>query len=184
MDYFDFLGKNRKNNRGDDNIGLSQEKSNDIVDKNLVKAVKGKYETYNPIRFKVVIFCMLAVLGYLLYGAANVTVNDYQKFLEKEGEKIQKRLAKDTYLIALAIDGEAKSSEGLAKEFLRLEGLGKTHLTFLIGGSYGLSPTLLQKCDAKLSFSKLTFPHQLMRVIFLEQLYRTSRINSGQKYHK
>ena len=104
--------------------------------------------------------------------------------LEKEGEKIQKRLAKDTYLIALAIDGEAKSSEGLAKEFLRLEGLGKTHLTFLIGGSYGLSPTLLEKCDAKFSFSKLTFPHQLMRVIFLEQLYRTSRINSGQKYHK
>lgn len=104
--------------------------------------------------------------------------------LEKEGEKIQKRLAKDTYLIALAIDGEAKSSEGLAKEFARLEGLGKTHLTFLIGGSYGLSPTLLQNCDAKLSFSKLTFPHQLMRVIFLEQLYRTSRINSGQKYHK
>ena len=104
--------------------------------------------------------------------------------LEKEGEKIQKRLAKDTYLIALAIDGEAKSSEGLAKEFLCLEGLGKTHLTFLIGGSYGLSPTLLEKCDAKFSFSKLTFPHQLMRVIFLEQLYRTSRINSGQKYHK
>lgn len=87
MDYFDFLNKNKKNNKGDVNINVTQDKLNDIVDKNLIKSLKGKYETYNPVRFKVVFFCILAVLGYLLYGAANVTVNDYQKFLEKEGEK-------------------------------------------------------------------------------------------------
>ena len=87
MDYFDFLGKNKKRNSDDVDIGLSIEKSNDVVDKNFVKATKGKYETYNPIRFKFVILGILAVLGYLLYGAANVTMNDYQKFLEKEGEK-------------------------------------------------------------------------------------------------
>ena len=87
MDYFDFLNKNKKDNSGDDNINLTQEKLNDIVDKNLTKSLKGKYETYNPIRFKMIIFSILVALGYLLYGAANVTVNDYQKFLEKEGEK-------------------------------------------------------------------------------------------------
>ena len=97
MDYFDFLGKNKKRNSDDVDIGLSIEKSNDVVDKNFVKATKGKYETYNPIRFKFVIFGILAVLGYLLYGAANVTMNDYQKFLEKEGEKRTIRIASNSW---------------------------------------------------------------------------------------
>lgn len=104
--------------------------------------------------------------------------------LEKEAEKIEKRLNKESFLIALAIEGKDFSSEGLAEYLNHLEENGKTHLTFLIGGSYGLSESLLKKADLKLSFSKMTFPHQLMRVIFLEQLYRTSRIRSGQKYHK
>lgn len=104
--------------------------------------------------------------------------------LAKEAEKIEKRLNKESFLIALAIEGKNFDSKAFADYFTNLEENGKTHLTFLIGGSYGLSPSLLEKADLKLSFSKMTFPHQLMRVIFLEQLYRISRIKNGQKYHK
>ena len=104
--------------------------------------------------------------------------------LEKEAEKIEKRLAENTFLIALDIKGKSFDSPKFADYIASLESLGKTHLTFLIGGSYGLSPKILDKADFRLSFSPLTFPHQLMRVIFLEQLYRISRINKGQKYHK
>lgn len=114
----------------------------------------------------------------------NDSASSIANLLAKEAEKIDKRINEDSFIIALAINGKAFSSEELAEYFTQLEIEGKTHLTFLIGGSYGLDERLLKKADLKLSFSKMTFPHQLMRVIFLEQLYRTSRIKSGQKYHK
>lgn len=103
---------------------------------------------------------------------------------EKEGEKILKHIKDNSYVIALAIDGKMPSSEDLA-DFIQTQGInGNSNLTFVIGGSLGLSSGVLKRADYKLSFSKMTFPHQLMRVILLEQIYRAFRINSGEPYHK
>lgn len=103
---------------------------------------------------------------------------------DREGERLLKHIHPDDYVIALAIEGRQFDSLGFADFLQKQESLGRTHLVFIIGGSYGLSDDVLKRSDFSLSFSKLTFPHQLMRVLFTEQLYRASRINSGQKYHK
>jgi 23S rRNA (pseudouridine1915-N3)-methyltransferase len=102
----------------------------------------------------------------------------------KEGEKILKNIKENAYVIALAIEGKQLSSEGLAEEMERLGVGGNSHLIFVIGGSLGLSDEVLTRANDLLSFSKMTFPHQLMRVILLEQIYRGYRINSGAPYHK
>ncbi|PRR77907.1 Ribosomal RNA large subunit methyltransferase H [Clostridium liquoris] len=103
---------------------------------------------------------------------------------EKEGERILKHIKDNSYIIALAIHGKMSSSEELA-DFIQTQGInGNSNLTFVIGGSLGLSSDVLKRADYKLSFSKMTFPHQLMRVILLEQIYRSFRINSGEPYHK
>ena len=102
---------------------------------------------------------------------------------EKEGERILAKVAQDAYVVALAIDGEVWSSEKLAKELDQLATYGKSKVTFIIGGSLGLSKTVLQRANAKLSFSKMTFPHQLMRIILVEQVYRAFKINRGDAYH-
>ena len=102
----------------------------------------------------------------------------------KEGERIEKYLKEDAYVIALAIDGNMLSSENLAEKLERLGVEGKSHIMFVIGGSIGLSEQILKRADYKLSFSKMTFPHQLMRVILLEQIYRSYRIINGEPYHK
>lgn len=106
------------------------------------------------------------------------------RLLDKEGERLAAHLKDDHYIIALAIDGKSHSSEQFAAMLRDCEARLNTHLTFIIGGSYGLSPEILKRADLKLSFSAMTFPHQLMRVLFTEQLYRAARINSGQSYHK
>ena len=93
---------------------------------------------------------------------------------EKEGKRILKSIKDDSYVIALAIEGKMRSSEELAA---RIEKLG-------IGGSLGLAPAVLNRADEKLSFSPMTFPHQLMRVILLEQIYRSYRIINHEPYHK
>jgi 23S rRNA (pseudouridine1915-N3)-methyltransferase len=87
-------------------------------------------------------------------------------------------------VIALAIDGKMKSSEELADSLDKLATYGKSKIAFVIGGSLGLSHEVLKRADEKLSFSKMTFPHQLMRLILLEQVYRAFRINRGEPYHK
>ncbi|GAA0726211.1 23S rRNA (pseudouridine(1915)-N(3))-methyltransferase RlmH [Clostridium malenominatum] len=103
---------------------------------------------------------------------------------EKEGDRILKYIKDNSYIITLAIDGKMLSSEDLA-DFIKEQGLrGNSHLTFIIGGSLGLSKEVLSKANLKLSFSKMTFPHQLMRVILLEQVYRGFRIINGEPYHK
>ena len=102
----------------------------------------------------------------------------------KEGERILKALKPDSYCIALAIEGAMLSSEELASKISELAIKGNSHITFIIGGSLGLSQGVLSRADYKLSFSKMTFPHQLMRVILLEQIYRSYRINHNQPYHK
>ncbi|MCR4672057.1 MAG: 23S rRNA (pseudouridine(1915)-N(3))-methyltransferase RlmH [Lachnospiraceae bacterium] len=103
---------------------------------------------------------------------------------EKEGGRILKELPADSYVIALDIKGKKASSEQLASN---LEGLfinGRSHICFIIGGSLGLSDEVLQKADERLSFSDMTFPHQLMRVILLEQIYRAFKIIRKEPYHK
>lgn len=103
---------------------------------------------------------------------------------EKEGERILSKIGQDTYVIALAINGKMKSSEALAADIDKLATYGKSKLAFIIGGSLGLSDTVLNRADEKLSFSNMTFPHQLMRLILVEQVYRSFRINRNEPYHK
>lgn len=103
---------------------------------------------------------------------------------EKEGERLLANVRDDAYVIALAIQGKELSSEQLAQKIHRLTLNGKSHIIFIIGGSLGLSDDVLNRADYQLSFSPMTFPHQLMRVILLEQIYRAFKINAGEPYHK
>ena len=103
---------------------------------------------------------------------------------KKEGERLLKHIKDSDYCITLEIDGKMLTSEGLSKEIDRLGLAGKSSLVFVIGGSIGLDTAVLKRSDYALSFSKMTFPHQLMRVILLEQIYRAYRIMRGEPYHK
>lgn len=103
--------------------------------------------------------------------------------LAKEGEKILAALPQSTPLIALCVEGKELSSEEFS-EVVGRYGDGSGTLAFVIGSSHGLSPAVKARAALKLSFSKMTFPHQLMRVVFLEQLYRAYTIRAGKRYHK
>lgn len=114
----------------------------------------------------------------------NMSFAEEEQVKAKEGNKIIKYIKDDSYVIPLAIEGKERSSEELAKHIESLAVGGKSHITFIIGGSLGLSEDILEKANETLSFSKLTFPHQLMRIILLEQIYRSFRIINNQPYHK
>ena len=101
-----------------------------------------------------------------------------------EGERLLKNIKDDAYVFCLAIDGKQLDSVELSHKMDKLMTGGKSHLVFVIGGSLGLSDDVLKCADYKLSFSKMTFPHQLMRVILLEQIYRSFRISNNEPYHK
>ncbi|MEH7123481.1 23S rRNA (pseudouridine(1915)-N(3))-methyltransferase RlmH [Bacillus sp. JJ1503] len=103
---------------------------------------------------------------------------------QKEGERILAKINPDAHVIALAIEGKMKSSEELADTLDKLATYGKSKVAFVIGGSLGLSEDVLKRANEKLSFSKMTFPHQLMRLVLVEQVYRAFRINRGEPYHK
>nr|WP_218781116.1 23S rRNA (pseudouridine(1915)-N(3))-methyltransferase RlmH [Bacillus sp. EB106-08-02-XG196] len=103
---------------------------------------------------------------------------------QKEGERILAKISQDTYVIALAINGKMQSSEELADTLDKLATYGKSKIAFIIGGSLGLSEEVLKRANEKLSFSKMTFPHQLMKLILVEQIYRAFRINRNEPYHK
>ena len=103
---------------------------------------------------------------------------------DKEGERILSHIKDTAYVVALAIEGKMISSEELAELIDGLGVRGESHIQFVIGGSLGLSKKVLERADYKLSFSRMTFPHQLMRVILLEQIYRSYRIVNGEPYHK
>ncbi|WP_045514569.1 23S rRNA (pseudouridine(1915)-N(3))-methyltransferase RlmH [Neobacillus niacini] len=103
---------------------------------------------------------------------------------QKEGERILAKISQDTYVIALAINGKMQSSEELADTLDKLATYGKSKIAFIIGGSLGLSEEVLKRANEHLSFSKMTFPHQLMKLILVEQIYRAFRINRGEPYHK
>mgnify|MGYP001071494900 FL=1 len=103
---------------------------------------------------------------------------------QKEGERILAKISQDTYVIALAINGKMQSSEELADTLDKLATYGKSKIAFIIGGSLGLSDEVLKRANERLSFSKMTFPHQLMKLVLVEQIYRAYRINRGEPYHK
>lgn len=114
----------------------------------------------------------------------NLSEVEMEQVKEKEGERILSKISDDTHVIALAIEGKMKSSEQLAKDLDQLATYGKSKVAFVIGGSLGLSNTVMKRANDSLSFSKMTFPHQLMRLILVEQVYRAFRINRGEPYHK
>ena len=103
---------------------------------------------------------------------------------DKEAERLMKYIREDAYVITLEIKGKQLTSEELSEKINQLGIQGKSHIIFVIGGSIGLGDEILKRSDYALSFSKMTFPHQLMRVILLEQIYRSYRIINGEPYHK
>ncbi|MGO1712615.1 MAG: 23S rRNA (pseudouridine(1915)-N(3))-methyltransferase RlmH [Senegalia sp. (in: firmicutes)] len=114
----------------------------------------------------------------------NMSKSEEDIIKNKEGEKILSKIPNNSYIISLCIEGKQLKSEELSKKIDDLGVKGISSITFIIGGSIGLSDQVVKKSDFKLSFSKMTFPHQLMRLILLEQIYRAFRISSGAPYHK
>ena len=114
-------------------------------------------------------------------GASEALENQIK---EKEGERILSKVPDGAYVVALAIEGKQLDSEELADKMEKWNVNGVSHLVFIIGGSLGLTPKVLNRADFKLSFSKMTFPHQLMRVVLLEQVYHSFRIRNNEPYHK
>ena len=114
------------------------------------------------------------------------TMSDREKeeVKRKEGERLLSRIPDQALVIALAIDGKQLSSEELSEKISDLMVKGTSHIVFVIGGSLGLSDEVLARSQMKLSFSRMTFPHQLMRMILLEQIYRAFRIIKNEPYHK
>lgn len=109
---------------------------------------------------------------------------DMEIVKKKEAERILAKVGVDAYVIALAIEGKMKSSEELATGIESLMTYGRSKVVFVIGGSLGLHNSVLKRADELLSFSKMTFPHQMMKLILLEQVYRAFRIMKGEPYHK
>lgn len=103
---------------------------------------------------------------------------------QKEGLRILKAIKEDAFVVALAIEGKSLSSEALADFISEKTVRGVSHMAFVIGGSLGLSEDVMKRADFSLSFSPMTFPHQMMRVILLEQIYRAEKINRKEPYHK
>lgn len=106
-----------------------------------------------------------------------------RQVMDKEGQAILTKIKPGDYVAALCIDAPQMESEELARFVAHTEGMGR-RLTFVVGGSLGLSEAVLARADTRLSMSKMTFPHQLARVMLLEQLYRAHKINAGERYHK
>ncbi|HBZ11014.1 MAG TPA: 23S rRNA (pseudouridine(1915)-N(3))-methyltransferase RlmH [Bacillus bacterium] len=114
----------------------------------------------------------------------NLSHTQMQQIKKKEGDRILDKIHPDAYVIALAIEGKQASSEQFAERLGGLSASGKNSVVFVIGGSLGLSDEVMKRADEALSFSKMTFPHQLMRLILVEQVYRAFRILRGEPYHK
>lgn len=111
-------------------------------------------------------------------------IDDPKVSLPKEKEQIVKQIKEKDYVITLEIDGHEVTSNNLAQQLDQIQTNGNTDITFIIGGSYGLDQELKDRSNWKLSFSKLTFPHQLFRLLLLEQIYRAYKINNHESYHK
>ena len=114
----------------------------------------------------------------------NASEHEEDLIRQKEGERLQKYIKEGAYVISLAIEGKQYPSEDFSRKIHNLGLHGESHLIFVIGGSISLDKKILQNSNELLSFSKMTFPHQLMRVVLLEQIYRAYRIMNGEPYHK
>lgn len=104
--------------------------------------------------------------------------------LAREADAVRAKLPAGCLLIAMCVEGQERSSEALARYLADAAARGAGHIVFLIGSSYGIHPSLKQQADLRLSMSPMTFPHHLLRVMLLEQIYRAYQINAGSKYHK
>ena len=107
-----------------------------------------------------------------------------EQIREKEGRRLLEKIREDAFVCTLEIEGKRLTSEGFADWMEELTIRGKSHIVFVIGGSLGLHESVCRRADISLSFSDMTFPHQLMRVILVEQIYRAFRIIQGAPYHK
>lgn len=114
----------------------------------------------------------------------NLSEADMEIVKKKEGDRILAKIGADTYVIALAIEGKMKTSEQLSSDIESLMTYGRSKIAFVIGGSLGLHEDVIKRSDEKLSFSKMTLPHQLMKLVLVEQIYRAFRIMKGEPYHK
>lgn len=114
----------------------------------------------------------------------NASENEELQIKAKEGDKLFRYIKDNAYVIALAIEGKMLTSEELSEKMEQLGINGDSNVVFVIGGSLGLDKRILDRADYKLSFSKMTFPHQMMRMVLLEQVYRGFRIMKGEPYHK
>jgi 23S rRNA (pseudouridine1915-N3)-methyltransferase len=114
----------------------------------------------------------------------NPSDKQIENALSKEAEMIEGKMLKNAVTYAMCIEGKQRSSEELAQEFSDIAVGGRSAVNFIIGSSFGLAPEIKAKADYRLSMSKMTFPHQLARVMLLEQIYRAHSINVGNKYHK
>ena len=117
------------------------------------------------------------------YMAENPSEAQRQQTLAKEGERLLRLVPERSFLIVLDVKGKLLSSEALAKELASLALQGQSDLTFLIGGAFGVSPAVRDRADLRISFSPMTFTHQMVRLLLYEQIYRAFKINRGEKYH-
>ena len=117
------------------------------------------------------------------YMAENPSEAQRQQTLAKEGERLLRLVPEKSFLIVLDVKGKLLSSEALAKELASRALQGQSDLTFLIGGAFGLSPAVRERADLRISFSPMTFTHQMVRLLLYEQIYRAFKINRGEKYH-
>lgn len=114
----------------------------------------------------------------------NASEKEELQIKDKEGDKILAQIKDTAYVITLDLGGKMVTSESFAKMLANCGVQGNSHIVFVIGGSLGLSDKVLKRANDSLSFSKMTFPHQLFRVMLVEQIYRGYRINNGEPYHK
>ena len=127
-------------------------------------------------------YCEFSLIEVKEENFKNPSKTDIQKIMAIEGERIEKNIK--GYPVVLAIEGAKTSSENFAKKIKSLTDRGEGELTFIIGGSYGVDERVKKLCKERLSFSDMTFPHTLMRVILTEQIYRAFAIIAGSEYHK
>lgn len=130
-------------------------------------------------------YCTLALIDVRDEQAPeHLSEKELGRIKKVEGERILQKVKEEAFVIALDVHGKQYSSEQLANRLEEISYLGKNKVTFIIGGSNGLSEEVLERANNRLSFSKMTFPHQLMKLILLEQIYRAFKIQKGEPYHK
>ena len=149
-----------------------------------VGKVKEKYFTEAILEYSKRLngYCEFTLVEVKEENFKNPSASEIKKIMQVEGERIEKAIK--GYPIVFAIEGKKVSSEGLAQKIKTLTDRGEGEITFIIGGSYGVDERVKNLCKERTSFSDLTFPHTLMRVIAVEQIYRAFSINAGSEYHK